>query len=45
MISSIIDNHDLCEIILKEAHTQIELAHKYIVTEVELPYPEITKMI
>lgn len=43
MIGGIVDNKDLCDIVLKESKTQTELAYAYIQNYVELPFPEIAK--
>jgi len=43
MIGGVIDNQELCDIILKEANIQIDLAKKYVAKEVESAFPEIAK--
>ena len=45
MINGVIDNHELCDIILKEAAYNIEQAQKYLAIEVEVVFPEISKSI
>ena len=45
MINGVVENEGLCEIVLKEARENIEMAQKYIAIEIEEVFPEISKSI